>query len=88
MANISSAVKNRLNAILVKDYEECQFFFAAAHLLQDHLKKISELAQKEEIDFAIMRDTIGEMGLYISNLERGINEVDACYTKLVEALEK
>ena len=88
MANISSAVKGRLNAILVKDYEECQFFFAAAQLLKDHLKKISELAQKEEIDFALMRDAIGEIGLYISNIERGINEVDECYTKLVEALEK
>ena len=87
MANISSAVKNRLNAIVVKDYEECQFFFAAAHLLQDHLKKISELAQKEEIDFALIRDTIGELGLYISNLERGLNEVEEYYTKLVEALE-
>jgi phosphotransacetylase len=87
MANISSAVKNRLNAIVVKDYEECQFFFAAAHLLQDHLKKIYELAQKEEIDLALMRDTIGELGLYISNLERGLNEVEECYTKLVEALE-
>ena len=87
MANISSAVKNRLNAIVVKDYEECQFFFAAAHLLRDHLKKISELAQKEEIDFALIRDTIGELGLYISNLERGLNEVEECYTKLVEALE-
>jgi hypothetical protein len=88
MANISSTVKGKLNAILVKDYEECQFFFAAAQLLKDHLNKISELAQKEEIDFALMRDTIGELGLYISNLERGINEVDECYTKLVEALEK
>jgi hypothetical protein len=34
-----------------------------------------------------MRDTIGELGLYISNLERGLNEVEECYTKLVEALD-
>jgi len=88
MATISSAVKNRLNAILVKDYEECQFFFAAARLLKDHMKKISVLVQQEEIDFTMLRDTIGELGLYISNIERGITEVDECYTKLVEALEK
>lgn len=88
MANISHAVKDRLSTILLKDYEECQFFFAAAHLLRDQLQKISEQVQREEIEFNLVRDTIGELGIYISNLERGLNEVEECYTKLVEALEK
>ncbi len=88
MANISQTVKHKLSSILLKDYEECQFFFAAAHLLRDQLQKISEQVQREEIEFTLVRDTIGELGIYISNLERGLQEVEECYTKLVAALEK
>jgi len=88
MSKVASAIKEKLNKILTKDYEQCQFFFAAADLLSDKLKNIIELTQQEEIDFNLMRDTIGGLGICISNIERGLEEVEECYTKLVEALEK
>jgi hypothetical protein len=88
MSKVASAIKEKLNAILTKDYEECQFFFAAADLLSDRLKNITELTQQEDIEFNLMRDTIGELGICISNIERGLEEAEECYTRLVEALEK
>lgn len=88
MAKVASAIKEKLYTILTKDYEECQFFFAAADLLGDKLKNIAGLTQQEEIDFNLLRDTIGELGICISNIERGLAEAEDCYTKLVDALEK
>jgi hypothetical protein len=88
MSKVASAIKERLNTILTKDYEECQFFFAAADLLSDKLKNITEMTKQEEVDFNLMRDTIGELGICISNIERGLEEAEECYTRLVEALEK
>lgn len=88
MSKVASTVKEKLHTIVTKDYEECQFFFAAVDLLGDRLKNITELTQQEEIDFNLMRDTIGELGICISNIERGLEEAEECYTKLVEALEK
>ncbi len=88
MPNASSTVKSRLNSILIKDYEECQFFFAATHLLRDKIKAIADQVQQEELDFNTLRDTIGELGIYISNIEKGLYEVEECYTKLVAALER
>jgi hypothetical protein len=88
MSKVASAIKEKLHTILTKDYEECQFFFAAADLLGDKLKTITELTQQEEIEFNLVRDTIGELGICISNIERGLEEAEECYTRLVEALEK
>ncbi len=88
MPQTSSAVKTQLNTILIKDYEECQFFFASTHLLKDKIKAIADLMQQEELDFNTLRDTIGELGIYISNIEKGLYEVEECYTKLVAALER
>jgi hypothetical protein len=88
MSKVASAIKEKLHTILTKDFEECQFFFAAADLLSDKLKTITELTQQEEIEFNLVRDTIGELGICISNIERGLDEAEECYTKLVEALEK
>jgi len=88
MSKVASAIKEKLHTILTKDYENCQFFFAAADLLSDKLKNITELTQQEEIEFNLLRDTIGELGICISNIERGLEEAEECYTKLVEALEK
>lgn len=88
MANLSNETKSKLHTILVKDYEECQFFFAAASLLMEKLKHVQELTEKEEVEFTVLRDAIGEIGIYINSVEKGIDEIEECYTKLVEALDR
>ena len=88
MAHVSRNVKDKLHAILIEDYAECQSFFAAASILKDKITNIAALIEKEEIDFNMLRDTIGELGIYIRNIEKGLYEIEDCYTKLVEALER
>jgi len=83
---VSESLKRSLLSILKDDYEECQFFMASSNMLTNKLKEISGMIQGGEADFNKLRDSIGEIGIYISNAEKRLEEVEECYTKLVDAL--
>ena len=86
MTSISEALKKKLLAIIKDDYEECQFFMASSNMLTDKIKKVSEAILNENMDFNQLRDSIGEIGIFISNTEKRLEEVEECYTKMVEVL--
>jgi hypothetical protein len=86
MAPISDRLKQQILSIIRDDYEECQFFMASSNLLTNKIKDIADTVQKKEIEFSQLRDTIGEIGMFINNTEKRLEEVEECYTKLVEAL--
>lgn len=83
MAKLSESLKLKLKTIINDDYEECRFVVAAAQLLTN---KIHEIAEMEDADFNHLRDSIGEIGVLISNAEKRLQEVEDCYTKLIETL--
>ncbi|MCX8044875.1 MAG: hypothetical protein N3B18_12220 [Desulfobacterota bacterium] len=87
MAPVSSFLKQNLQTIIRDEYEECKFFVASASMLSHKFTEIAQcLDQEQDIDFARLRDLITEIGLLISNAEKRLQDVDECYTKLVEAL--
>jgi cell division GTPase FtsZ len=86
MSKTSDRLKQKLLTILNDDYEECQFFMAASQLLTNKIQDVSETVNEQDIDFNKLRDVISEIGIYISNTEKRLEEVEECYTKLVEAL--
>ena len=86
MAKTSDRLKKKLLTILNDDYKECQFFMAASQLLTTKIQDVSETVKEQDIDFNKLRDAISEIGIYISNTEKRLEEVEECYTKLVEAL--
>jgi hypothetical protein len=86
MAGIPTTLKKNLISIIKKDYEECQFYMASTNMLIHKLQNIAASLEKDELDFNKLRDEIGEVGLFISNAEKRLAEVEECYTKLVEAL--
>lgn len=86
MSKISYRLKEKLLTIIKDDYEECQFFMAASHLLTNKIRDITESVQNQDIDFNKLRDNIGEIGVFINNTEKRLEEVEECYTKLVEVL--
>lgn len=86
MALISDTLKQQILSIIRDDYEECQFFMASSNLLTNKIKDIAETVEKQDLEFSKLRDTIGEIGMFINNTEKRLEEVEECYTKLVEAL--
>jgi len=86
MAGIPTLLKKNLISIIKKDYEECQFYMASTNMLIHKIQDIAASLEKDSLDFNTLRDEIGEVGLFISNAEKRLLEVEECYTKLVEAL--
>ena len=86
MAGIPTHLKKNLISIIKKDYEECQFYMASTNMLIHKVQDIAAALEKDDLDFNTLRDEIGEVGLFISNAEKRLAEVEECYTKLVEAL--
>jgi hypothetical protein len=88
MAKLNSEARERLTAIIATDYEECQFYAASAQMLVNKIKDFSQHAQEEETTFEQLRDEIGQIGIFLGNAEKRLQEVEDCYTKLVECLSE
>lgn len=87
MEPISSLLKKHIQNIIRDEYEECKFFIASASMLSHKFTEIARLVEQEQdVDFTRLRDLITELGPLISNAEKRLQDVDECYTKLVEAL--
>lgn len=86
MAQTPALLKQKLIGIIKNDYEECQFYMASTHMLINKIKDLALLMEKDDLEFDLLRDEIGQIGIFLSNAEKRLEEVDQCYTKLVEAL--
>jgi hypothetical protein len=86
MAHTPAPLKQKLIAIIKNDYEDCQFYMASTHMLINKIKDLVTLMEKDDVEFDALRDEIGQIGIFLSNSEKRLEEVDQCYTKLVEAL--
>jgi hypothetical protein len=86
MTELSKKLKQKLLAILKDEYEDCRFFMAASNILTNKISDLSETIQNDNLNFNELRDSIGEIGLFLSNTEKRLQEVEDCYTKLVEIL--
>jgi hypothetical protein len=86
MAKLTPEAREQLNTIITTDYEECHFFSASAQLLTNKIKDFSERIQKPETTFDQLKDEVGQIGIFLGNAEKRLQEVEDCYTRLVEAL--
>ena len=86
MPKTTETLKKKLLTILIDDYEKCEFFMAASQILINKLHDVTDIIEKDDTDFNRLRDSIGEVGILISHTEKRLEEVEECYTKLVEAL--
>jgi hypothetical protein len=86
MAKLTSDARAHLGSIITTDYDECQFFTASAQMLVNKIKDFAQLAREDETTFEQLKDEIGQIGVFLSNAEKRLQEVEDCYTKLVESL--
>ncbi len=71
-----------------EEFEDCQFFMAASQLLTNKFIDLSSSLEKDDFDFDTLRDSICEIGPFINNVEHRLQDVEECYTKLVEVLSR
>jgi len=88
MAKIPSETREQIKTIITNDYDDCQFFTASAQMLTNKIKDFLDQAQEPETTFEKLRDEIGQIGIFLSNAEKRLQEVEDCYTKLVDTLSE
>jgi len=88
MAQLTQQARERLTTIIATDYEECQFFAASAQMLVNKIKDFSQLIREQGTTFKQLKDDIGQIGIFLGNAEKRLQEVEDCYTKLVESLSE
>jgi hypothetical protein len=86
MAQLTQQARDGLIAIIANDYEDCQFFAVSAQMLVNKIKDFSQLLQKQDVSFDQLKNEIGQIGIFLGNAEKRLQEVEDCYTKLVEGL--
>jgi len=86
MAKLTPEAREQLSTIITTDYEECHFFSASAQLLANKIKDFSERIQDPETTFEQLKDEVGQIGIFLGNAEKRLQEVEDCYTRLIDAL--
>ena len=88
MAKLTPEAREQLSTIITTDYEECHFFAASAQLLANKIKDFSERIQDQETTFEQLKDEVGQIGIFLGNAEKRLQEVEDCYTRLVDTLSE
>jgi hypothetical protein len=84
--NNSKTVHQKLLDIIQEDFEGCEWFIIAANDLMNTLSDIVTMANDSTTPAEKIANTIGKIGIGISNVERCLDGVEDCYNKSVELL--
>jgi len=88
MSKTTLTLQQELLKIIHEEYEDCSFFMAASNILTRNIADLAENIENNDLDFDTLRDKTCEIGLLISNTEKRLEEVEECYTKLVDVLAR
>ena len=84
--NDSKTVHQKLLGIIQDDFEGCEWFIVAANELMNTLTDIVSMANDSTTSVEKITNTIGNIGIGISNVERCLDGVEDCYNKSVKLL--
>ena len=76
----------KLLTLIRDDFEGCEWFIIAANDLMNTLTDIVSMANDSTTPVEKITNTIGKIGIGISNVERCLDGVEDCYNKSVELL--
>ncbi len=85
-SNIDTRLRRQLLDILRDEYDECGFIVASAQVIANKISTITDKIDSNSMSYSNLRDSIGEIGILISDTEKRLQDVEDCYTKLVDAL--
>jgi len=81
------SIKQKLLHIIQNEFDSCEWFIISANeltkIINDMIETFKEDSNKS---FEEIRDSIGSIGIAVSNVEKCLESVEECYGKLVETL--
>jgi hypothetical protein len=82
----NAPIHQKLLDIIHDDFEGCEWFIIAANELMNTLSDILAMAQDSSTSIEKLTNTIGKIGIGISNVEKCLDGVEECYNKSVKLL--
>jgi hypothetical protein len=82
----NATMHQKLLTLIQDDFEGCEWFIIAANDLMNTLTDIVSMANDSTTPVEKITNTIGTLGIGISNVERCLDGVEDCYNKSVELL--
>jgi hypothetical protein len=78
-------INKRLLDIIQNDYDGCEWLIISASELMETINHTIEMF-KNNRSFDDIKDSIGQIGIGISDVEKCLDGVEECYSRMVEEL--
>ena len=82
----AKSINQKLLDIFQNDFDGCEWFIISANELMKTLNDTIDMLKENDKPFMEIKDNIGNIGLSIRNVDKCLDGVDECYSKMVEAL--
>ena len=78
-------IHKRLLGIIQNDYDGCEWLIISANELMETINNTIEMF-KDNRPFDDIKDSIGQIGIGISDVEKCLDGVEECYSRMIEEL--
>ena len=80
------SINKKLLDIIQKDYDSCEWFIITTNELMGTINDTIEMFKDNNRSFEDIKNNIGKIGIEISNVEKSLDGVEECYTKMIEEM--
>ena len=80
------SINKKLLDIIQKDYDGCEWFIITTNELMETINDTIEMFKDNNRSFEDIKNNIGKIGIEISNVEKSLDGVEACYSKMIEEM--
>jgi len=84
--NQTRSINKRLLDIIQNDYDGCEWLIISANELMRTINYTIEMFKDNNRSFEDIKNSIGKIGIGISNVEKCLDGVEECYSKMVEEI--
>jgi len=82
----AKSINQKLLHIINNEFDSCEWFIISANELMKTLNATIDMLKDNNKSFDEIKDSIGKIGIGISNVEKCLDGVEECYSKLIEVL--
>ncbi len=80
------SVHQKLLQIIQDEYDNCEWFIISSNELMKTLNDTITMFKDNSKSYEEIKNSIGKIGLGISNVEKCLDGVEECYNRIVEEL--
>ena len=82
----TKSINKELLDIIQNDYDGCEWLIISANELMRTINDTIEMFKDNNRSFEDIKNSIGMIGIGISNVEKCLDGVEECYSKMIEEM--